>query len=269
LETSKLASLNRDDSCLDPPVANDLAARLRSEASGLVELLAENGYRIERKLKRAKREDPHRTPERHFHLMVTSLRQKLEDPVTRDDLIFSYYTGAIATLLVGTKSLREDAIEITRMLQSAPSFTEAPFFKAAIRNVLPTKTQKMIRSHGLNRGNHTWAPGPTIVALGLLALIGAISVSAIFNYSTVDDALEFWSVLSGLVGVVTGAFVAFFFTRATVQAATLGTEALKGVAEKAQEQSDARQKAAEKADQQAQDAQKALATAMNLINDPE
>jgi len=117
--------------------------------------------------------------------------------------------------------------------------------------------------------NQTWGPGPTLVALGLLALIGAISVSAIFHYSTVDDALKFWSVLSGLVGVVTGAFVAFFFTRATVQAATLGTEALKGVAEKAQEQSDVQQKAAENAQQQAQESQKALATVMNMVNDPD
>lgn len=116
-------------------------------------------------------------------------------------------------------------------------------------------------------GSQNWGPGPTLVALGILALIGAVAVSAIFHYKTVDDALKFWSVLSGLVGVVTGAFVAFFFTRGTVQAAAQGTEALQGVAEKAQEQSDAQRKAAEKAQQEAQDSRKALATAMNLVND--
>jgi mannitol-specific phosphotransferase system IIBC component len=114
-----------------------------------------------------------------------------------------------------------------------------------------------------------WAPGPALVALGILGLIGAITVSAIFHYSSVDDALKFWAALSGIVGVVTGAFVAFFFTRATVQAAQQGAqtaqqsaEALRGVAEKAQEQ-------ATNAEQNAQVSHRALATAMNLVDDAE
>lgn len=64
-----------------------------------------------------------------------------------------------------------------------------------------------------------WAPGPAVVALGIIALIGAITISAIFHYTKVDDALKFWAALTGLVGVVTGAFVAYFFTRTTVQTA--------------------------------------------------
>jgi hypothetical protein len=59
-------------------------------------------------------------------------------------------------------------------------------------------------------GAVTWPSA--VVAMGILVLIGAITVSAVWKYNNIDDALKFWTALAALVGVVTGAFVAFFFT---------------------------------------------------------
>lgn len=50
------------------------------------------------------------------------------------------------------------------------------------------------------------------VALGILAVIALFGVTAIVRYN-VEGALKIFGVLSGLIGVVTGAFVTFFFTR--------------------------------------------------------
>jgi enamine deaminase RidA (YjgF/YER057c/UK114 family) len=58
-----------------------------------------------------------------------------------------------------------------------------------------------------------------VVAIAVIAIVGGIAITAIVKYSTVDEALKFWSALSGLVGLITGAFVTFFFSRATVQQA--------------------------------------------------
>jgi len=55
------------------------------------------------------------------------------------------------------------------------------------------------------------------VAIALLALIGTVGVTSIIVFSNVDDALRIWSALAGLLGVVTGAFVSYFFTRGTMQ----------------------------------------------------
>jgi hypothetical protein len=55
-----------------------------------------------------------------------------------------------------------------------------------------------------------------LVASLILLLIGAITVMAIWKYDTVEDALKMWSALSALIGVVTGAFVAYFFTKEQV-----------------------------------------------------
>jgi hypothetical protein len=51
-----------------------------------------------------------------------------------------------------------------------------------------------------------------VIGLALLLLIGAIAVSAIRKYP-VDDALKVVGALAGLLGVVTGAFTTYFFTR--------------------------------------------------------
>jgi uncharacterized membrane protein HdeD (DUF308 family) len=58
-----------------------------------------------------------------------------------------------------------------------------------------------------------------VVAIAVIAVVGGIAIAAIVKYSTVDDALKFWSALSGLVGLITGAFVTYFFSRGTVQQA--------------------------------------------------
>src|SRR5689334_22466693 len=58
-----------------------------------------------------------------------------------------------------------------------------------------------------------------VVAIAVIAIVGGIAITAIVKYSTVDEALKFWSALSGLVGLVTGAFVTYFFSRGTVQQA--------------------------------------------------
>jgi hypothetical protein len=57
-----------------------------------------------------------------------------------------------------------------------------------------------------------------LVAGMLLLLVGSITVSAIFKYGTTKEALEIWAALSGIVGVISGAFVTYFFTQGTVSA---------------------------------------------------
>jgi hypothetical protein len=52
----------------------------------------------------------------------------------------------------------------------------------------------------------------------------------------VDDALKFWGALSGLVGIITGAFVTYFFTRGSVQHAQQQVEAQQQTVQQAQEQ---------------------------------
>lgn len=106
----------------------------------------------------------------------------------------------------------------------------------------------------------SWGPGPAVVAVGILALIGAITISAIFHYTNVDDALKFWSALAGLAGVVTGAFVSFFFTRATVQTAQQAVQTLTKTASQAQQQATA-------ATQQAETSHRALTATLGLISD--
>lgn len=54
--------------------------------------------------------------------------------------------------------------------------------------------------------------GSVIVACAILALIASVGIIAILKYKTVEEALKVWGVLSGLMGVVTGAFVTYFFT---------------------------------------------------------
>ncbi|MEA2633422.1 MAG: hypothetical protein QOH92_189 [Chloroflexota bacterium] len=61
------------------------------------------------------------------------------------------------------------------------------------------------------------------VAIALLVVIGAVTVAAITKYP-VDDALKVWTALTAIVGVITGAFVSYFFTRGTVQQALEQTQ---------------------------------------------
>jgi Zn-dependent protease with chaperone function len=57
-----------------------------------------------------------------------------------------------------------------------------------------------------------------VVATALLFLVTAITIAAIARYS-VDDALKIWTALTAIAGVITGAFVSYFFTRGTVKQA--------------------------------------------------
>jgi uncharacterized membrane protein YdjX (TVP38/TMEM64 family) len=55
-----------------------------------------------------------------------------------------------------------------------------------------------------------------VVAVALLLIIGAVTIAAIAKYP-VDEALKVWTALTAIVGVITGAFVSYFFTRGAVQ----------------------------------------------------
>ncbi len=98
-------------------------------------------------------------------------------------------------------------------------------------------------------------PQATVASL-VIILVGAIAVTAIVRYATVDDALKFWSALSGLVGIITGAMVTYFFSRGTVQTAT---DAARNSTELAKRSSDAAQASAADARNHANDAKAARA----------
>lgn len=74
-----------------------------------------------------------------------------------------------------------------------------------------------------------------VVAVALLAMLTSITVAGIARYE-VDDALQVWTAMAALVGVVTGSFVTYFFTRGPIndakQQATEAQDALKAVAGK-------------------------------------
>jgi membrane protein YqaA with SNARE-associated domain len=64
-------------------------------------------------------------------------------------------------------------------------------------------------------GSSAW-PSAFVAACVMLFLAG-VTIAAIVEYP-VDDALKVWAALGSVAGVITGAFVAYFFTRGTVQA---------------------------------------------------
>jgi hypothetical protein len=122
-------------------------------------------------------------------------------------------------------------------------------------------------------GRSDWSSA--LVALGILILVGAIAISAILHYNTVDDALKIWSGLTALVGVVTGAFVSYFFTRGTVQAAQQTVRAAEQSAQVARDSAQESRHATQQAEQLAQEAQrqsdvkgKALSATLAFITDP-
>lgn len=68
--------------------------------------------------------------------------------------------------------------------------------------------------------NETTIEWPSaVVATVLLIVIGAITVAGIYKYPSTTEALEIWSSLTPLVGLITGAFVTYFFTRGAIQTA--------------------------------------------------
>ncbi len=58
------------------------------------------------------------------------------------------------------------------------------------------------------------------VAIAILALIGTVTVAAIIRYP-LTEALQIWQAMAAIIGLVTGAFVTFFFTRGAVETAQM------------------------------------------------
>lgn len=69
----------------------------------------------------------------------------------------------------------------------------------------------------MSENQSTWPSAA--VAIAILALIGAVTVAAIFRYSTLTEVLQIWQAMAALIGLVTGAFVTYFFTRGSVESA--------------------------------------------------
>src|SRR6478672_535460 len=73
-----------------------------------------------------------------------------------------------------------------------------------------------------------------VVAVGILVLLGAVLVSATIRW-TASDMRDLVGTLAPVLGVVTGAFVTYFFTRqansAAMTAANKATDAVAGQAE--------------------------------------
>ena len=57
-----------------------------------------------------------------------------------------------------------------------------------------------------------------VVACALIALVGTVTVAAILKYE-IDSTLKMWAALGTIVGVLTGAFVSYFFSRSSIDAA--------------------------------------------------
>ena len=108
--------------------------------------------------------------------------------------------------------------------------------------------------------------GAVAVALGVLVLIGAMSVTAIIRYETPEEALEIWSALTGLLGVVTGAIVAYFFTRGQVETARESARNLKDLAATAQAQEAGLMEAREDAGRRVRKNKDALTVCMSRID---
>lgn len=71
------------------------------------------------------------------------------------------------------------------------------------------------------------------VAVSIVLLLGSVLVASIIKYATVDDALKYSASLSAIIGVVTGAFVSYFFTRGAAQTAQQAAETAQTVSRNA------------------------------------
>ena len=76
------------------------------------------------------------------------------------------------------------------------------------------------------------------VAIAILTLIGAVTIAAIFRY-TLGEALQIWQSMSALIGLVTGAFVTYFFTRNSIEAAQTQARSAMELAHEESRRSDA------------------------------
>ena len=76
-----------------------------------------------------------------------------------------------------------------------------------------------------------------IVASMIILLIGSITVTAIIRYS-MEDALTVWTAMGTIVGLFTGTFVTYFFTRGTIQTATAMADTVTVMANEANARAD-------------------------------
>jgi hypothetical protein len=74
-------------------------------------------------------------------------------------------------------------------------------------------------------------------------MIGAVTIAGINKYPTTTEALEIWSSLSPVVGLITGAFVTYFFTRGAIQSAHGQARDASLLAARSQERADLTQQA--------------------------
>jgi membrane-bound metal-dependent hydrolase YbcI (DUF457 family) len=73
-----------------------------------------------------------------------------------------------------------------------------------------------------------------VVAVFLILLVMAVTVAAIVRYPA-DDAMKFWSALGPVIGVLTGAFVTYFFTRRTIATEQASAAAARKEADESQQ----------------------------------
>ena len=81
---------------------------------------------------------------------------------------------------------------------------------------------------GKNNEEISWPSAA--VGITMVVLVMAVTVAAIIRYPA-DDALKFWSALGPVIGVLTGAFVTYFFTRRTIATEQANTAAARKRAE--------------------------------------
>jgi hypothetical protein len=87
-----------------------------------------------------------------------------------------------------------------------------------------------------------------VVAIAILALVGAVTIAAIFNSNgNMAEALKSWDPVSALLALFTGAFVTFFFTRSAVESAQLQARNAMHLAAQEQRRADATHQARTKA----------------------
>jgi hypothetical protein len=85
------------------------------------------------------------------------------------------------------------------------------------------------------------------VAITILILAGAVTISAINTFRNPADALQIWEPMSALLALFTGAFITYFFSRGAVQSALLQARNAMLMATQQEQRADATQQALTKA----------------------
>jgi hypothetical protein len=84
------------------------------------------------------------------------------------------------------------------------------------------------------------------VAIAILALVGAVTIAAIGRYS-LAEVLQIWQAMAAIIGLVSGAFVTYFFTRSAVETAEVQARNALLMASHQERRADATQQALTKA----------------------